>query len=571
MRQRKFGDYLRRKFGHPVYRVPIELPVGCPHRAADGSGGCAFCGDDGARARHLRPGAPLAEQVAGGVNYIRRRYGPDNGLAAYFQAFTSTDTTPEKLRRWISEVLDAAGFDAVIIGTRPDCLPEGMLALLTELAAGIELWVELGVQSADDATLARVNRGHDFAAVERAAAALAAENIKVAAHVILGLPGEGGRDFIRTAEKIAALPFAAVKIHNLLVLKDSPLAAEYAANPFPTMNEYEYAAALRDFLNHLPEDWLVMRLTADADPGNVAAPKWLMDKGRFLAYLASLEDRPAGPVVMTADGSLTAYHPVYRQHFHSLAGAAAEAENKFIIPSRLRERLEAGDTRLLDIGFGLGYNAVAAAAAARDVGGGELDIISIERDPQTLALAAETHRDDSAAGIIRGLRGNGRWQEGGVRIQLIAGDARQSVKLLPDGWFDVIFLDAFSPDRNPELWTYDFLRLTVRKLAPGGALVTYSASLSVRGALLRLGMTVGNTKAFGRRRPGTIASPDAVEIAEPLSRRELEIITKSTAGLAYRDPCLSAAPGEIHAWRRKLTARLRRRGVPKWFKSSVSR
>ena len=201
-----FSDYLAKRYGRKLYRIPLDLALGCPNREGGFGAGCAFCAEDGSRARHLSRHLDLAGQVAAGVEFARCRYGAEPPYIAYFQAFTSTFAPAEKLRRLYREALAAADFKVVIIGTRPDALPEPVLDLLSELAREYELWIELGVQSSHDRTLELIRRGHDFAATVKAANQLAERGINAACHVIAGLPGESAEDFFRTAERIAAVP-----------------------------------------------------------------------------------------------------------------------------------------------------------------------------------------------------------------------------------------------------------------------------------------------------------------------------------------------------------------------------
>ena len=584
-----FKDYLKRRFGRPLFRVPIDPPFPCPHRVADGGRGCAFCAEDGARARHLRHGLDLGEQISRGVEYVRRRYGAEGGLIAYFQSFTPTNAPVDDLRRFYLDALGMADFDMAIVATRPDCLPDDVLAFLAELNSRLPLWVELGVQTANDATLRLVNRGHDFQATKDAAIRLHAAGIESAAHIILGLPGEDLRDFRATADAVSALPFSAVKIHNLLVLKNTPLAAEYAGRSdgsYPEirpMDEYEYADALAEVLPRFPRDWPIMRLVADAPPERVVAPKWWMSKGRFLEYLKRRLANPAPtagmPAVETGDGSPTLYHPGYRQHFHTTAGAASETVEKFLKPVRLEETLSAGrDVSILDVGFGLGLNALSAAALAERVRGGRVDILSLEIDRKAveaaLALAmegawsgAEAFSGIDVAGILERVLAAGRAEGTFFSLELRFGDARAGASS-SSGPFDAVFLDPFSPDANPELWTYDFIRLLAGKLSERGVVATYSGSMPVRGAMARAGLLVGATAPFGRRRSGTIASFDPGRVESPLDAREMAILLESTAGVAYRDPPLDWDRVKIRAFRAKLVTELRRRGVPKWLKRS---
>ena len=640
-----FKDYIMKEYGKPLYRVPIDLPLSCPHRVKGGGKGCIYCPEDGARARHLKNNLDLKTQVETGIKYIRSRYGEKVGLIAYFQSFTNTNAPIEELKKYYSEVLSYANFAMVIISTRPDCLPDDVLNYLSELNGQYELWIELGVQSANDATLELINRQHDFKCVKDAVAKLAERNIKTAAHVIIGLPGEDICDFRNTAAELAKLPFSGIKIHNLLVLKNTPLASMYhqqqnllsvteahnyaktsmrkpAATPciegidsagaavLLPMNEYEYADALIDFLKLIPSEWPLMRITADAPPEDIIAPKWWMKKGQFIEYIRDRVENPANfangmPKVKTEDGSYTLYHPEYKQHFHSLAGAETEAEKKFIEPCEIRKALNDGKhLKILDIGFGLGTNALAAVKAAEEVQKGSVSIISLEKDLKTLKIAAELAPNNK---ILATLAKKQEWSSSSslrspsanskntpmskpspdnnrlnpsacvlrsesasyfkTEIKIILGDARQSI-LTFDDKFDAIFLDPFSHEANPELWTYDFIHKLAGLLAPDGVIATYSAAFPVRGAMLRAGLTLGETPSFGRKKGGTIASFANNKIISPLPSKDLNIILKSTAGTPYRDPDFSGTREKISDVRKKLVKRLQSKGIPKWYKTN---
>jgi radical SAM protein (TIGR01212 family) len=571
-----FKDYLLEHYGRQMHRIPIDLPLSCPNREKNSGAGCIYCADDGNRARHLRHNLSLPDQVARGIEYVKTRYYGGPPYIAYFQSFTNTNAPVEILRNYYSEALSLANFKLMIVSTRPDCLGSEILDLLCEFKQRYDVWVELGVQTSNEKTLQLIRRGHSFEDVKTAATRLFERGIKSAAHVIIGLPGEVQDDFRQTARDIAELPFSAVKLHNLLALKNTPLAKMYADPAFEpqikVMNEYEYAAAAADFLRLLPDDWTVMRVTADADEKDVIAPKWWMKKGQFLDYLCKYMECggnfPDGiPGTKTEDGSLTLYHPEYRQHFHTLAGAVSEARHKFIIPSKLHVRLIAQrEVKALDIGFGLGYNVFEAVKTAQSAAKGKLSVISLEKDIRTLQAASRLFAEDSLElRILNALLTSGSFKSDFAEITLLAGDARHSVKSLKQG-FDCIYLDGFSPDINPELWTLDFFRELKRLLHPSGIIVTYSSAYPVRGAILKCGLQVGETDAFGRRRGGTAAAIDSSIIERPVDEKDINIILKSTAGAPYRDPAFDNAALWILEHHKRVIARLRSLGIPKWFK-----
>ena len=567
-----FRDYLAERYGKALQRIPFDLGLSCPHRRKDGSGGCAFCAENGAAARHLSSEMSLAEQAARGIAYVRERYGAEAPYLAYFQSFTNTFAEVDVLRRLSEEALGTADYRAVLIATRPDCLSGDCIEYLASLNRRYEVWIELGVQTANDRTLRKINRGHDFAAVEDAVKRLDAHGIKVAAHVILGLPGETRSDFRATAEKIASLPFSGIKAHNLLVLKGTPMARMFHDGEVSALNEYEYADALADFLAILPERTVVMRLCADADASEVIAPKWWMKKGQFLSMFRTLfEARAAGRddgvrVVRTEDGSCTLYHPGFRQHFHSVAGARTESWKKYIEPCRVEERLREGSSvSVLDIGFGMGYNVAALAELAERAGAGFLRAVSLEMDRTTLHHALSLP-DFPRRDVLEALASGTCYRSRHAEITIAWGDARQFVRDTADS-FDFLFLDAFSPDRNPELWTLDFVSALKRILKPDGVLATYSSAYPFLGALLKNGFSVAESTPFGRKRGGIVASLRRLEHLPALREKDRRIALESTAGTPYRDPSLDWSREQILSDHAARVMALRASGVPKWFRA----
>jgi len=559
-----FKDYLISKYDKPLYRIPINLAMSCPNRQK--GGGCSFCPENGARATHLKRNLDLKNQVLDGVKFLKRRYNATPPYIAYFQAYTSTNDSIENIKMYYEEVLKYEDFAMIIIGTRADCLSEKIVDYLSELNKTYNLWVEIGVQTSNDRTLERINRGHDFEQVIEAVNCLDRKKIKTAAHIILGLPGENIEDYLQTANDIAKLPFSGVKVHNLLVLKNTQLAKEYNIEKFETLNEYEYANALKKVLIHLPEHWIIMRINADYD--NIIAPKWWMKKGQFLDYFKNfffeINDISL-PKIRTNDGSFTFFHPKYKQHFHTLAGAQTEALKKFIIPSKLEKKLSNDKVLyLLDIGFGLGYNAFEAIKCSMK-NNTKLEITSLEQDLETLHISQSLFdKNDIEHKILTALINKQYWSNGSSNIKLIINDARQSVKQL-DIIFDIIFLDAFSPDKNPELWSFDFIRILKNKLTAFGVIVTYSAAFPVRGAFIRNNMFIGETPAFGRKKGGTIATLDFGNIDIELSKKELNIICKSLSGVTYRDPQLNWKTKQLLLFRKKILKKLKKMGIPKWY------
>ncbi len=566
---RFFQDYLFEKFSRKVYRVPLDLGLGCP-RGGGVDKRCFFCDDDGARASHILPGMDIEEQVQKGIAFVRRRYGNDCGLFAYVQAHTGTNAPLEELRRIYLKLLLMADFDGIIVASRPDALGDDVVDFLSEIAKKIELWIELGVQSANDETLSAVNRGHDFSSVRSAVQRLDSRGINVAAHIILGLPGEGRSEFRKTAKKISALPFKAIKIHNLLILENTVFAEWYRDGKIKTMNEHEYASALIDFIKRLPQDWLLMRICADADEKKVIAPKWAMTKAQFINMIQSMlgdGDESKFREVRTADGSSTLWHPRYKEHYRSLAGARSESRIKFIEACEIRKNLEVKEKiRILEIGLGFGVNLSETLKLLRELGQNSfIEYICLEKDISGLDNAMTLGIIEAQDVVImRNLLEQKSHEEKGLKILLLEGDGRASVKKL-EGAFDAIYLDPFSTEKNLEMWTFDFLRYLAKLMTKTAILATYSSAYPVRGAMKRCGFCVGDSAPFGRRRGGTIVSFADELIKIPLSEKETRIILESTAGIPYRDPNLCDTDEIIRDRRKNLLRKLRSKSVPKWI------
>lgn len=279
-----YKQFMIDTYGAPLHRVPIDPGFGCPHREPDGSGGCTFCPPDGSRAVQTVGIKTMEGQIGRGLAFARQRYGAKRFLA-YIQAFTGTFAPASQQRELYLRLLGAFPFEAVSIGTRPDCLSESTLDVLRELRERLDVWVELGIQTVHDETLNRIRRGHTWAAGREAILKLDKEGIHVAAHVILGLPGETREHFSQTADALAGLPILAVKIHNLHVVRGAPLEHEFEAAPFAVYNEEAYAGILIDFLRRLPPQVAIMRINTDTPPDRLIAPIWKMSKGKFRQFV----------------------------------------------------------------------------------------------------------------------------------------------------------------------------------------------------------------------------------------------------------------------------------------------
>jgi radical SAM protein (TIGR01212 family) len=298
---RSFSSYLKERFGEKVYRVSLDAGFTCPNRDGTlGYEGCAYCAGAGswnAADSSSPPGsrsmaapvdpasrAPsLRAQVETGKEKARRRHGARKFIA-YFQAYTGTYGPAERLREVYDSVLDGdEEFVALAVGTRPDCVDaEKLLLLASYITRGLEVWVEYGLQTARDETLALIGRGHSAETFSNAARASRALGIKVSAHVIIGLPGEGRPDVVRTAETLGDLAVDGVKVHNLNILAGTRMAEWHAQGRVTPLGLREYASLAVDFLERLPPETVVERLVTDSDPRLLVAPRWSLKKQEVL-------------------------------------------------------------------------------------------------------------------------------------------------------------------------------------------------------------------------------------------------------------------------------------------------
>jgi radical SAM protein (TIGR01212 family) len=277
--------FLQERFGTKVYRVTLDGGFTCPN--VDGTvavGGCVFCDNRSFSPNRRLPRTTIREQVQRGVEILSARYRADRFLA-YFQAATNTYAPVAKLRRLYDEALDHPQIVGLAIGTRPDCLPEEVLDLLQNYARNRYVCLELGLQSIHDRSLDWMNRGHHFDAFVDAVYRCQDRGLDLCAHVILGLPGESRQDMLATADALAALPLNAVKIHNLHVVKNTPLEDMFRTGQVRMLDFAEYVGLVCDFLERLPPKMVIHRLNGDAPPDYLVAPLWCLEKSALLAAI----------------------------------------------------------------------------------------------------------------------------------------------------------------------------------------------------------------------------------------------------------------------------------------------
>ena len=290
-RYHSLASYLRGRFGVRVQKIPLDAGFTCPNR--DGTlsrTGCIFCNPDGSGSGMADQNISLSDQYA----FWREKFSKKHNaklFLAYLQSYSNTYAPMDRFRQVITELSRLPDLAGICLGTRPDCLEPEKLAVLAAQPVP-EIWLELGLQSSCDATLQRINRGHDAACFAEAARAAHAHGFKVCAHVMAGLPGEGRREFLDTIDFVNDLPVAGIKLHNLYVCKNTVLAAWWRRGSVRLLSRTEYIDWVLAALSRLRPDMVIHRLNADPAPGELLAPKWAGYKGDVLrALAAALEEK----------------------------------------------------------------------------------------------------------------------------------------------------------------------------------------------------------------------------------------------------------------------------------------
>lgn len=277
----QFSEELKRLFGCRVHRISVDAGFTCPNR--DGSistGGCLFCSDRGSGSFGIARGETIARQLELGKEVMVRKYKAKKFLA-YFQPYSNTYAPVQTLRTLYDAALAVPEVVGLIVGTRPDCLPEETLELLADYHRRTYFWLELGLQSPHDRTLARIGRGHDFKAFETAAKRVKELGIRLCVHVILGLPGESREEMLATPEILNELGVDGVKVHLLHVNRETQLEALYKRGELLLPERDEYVNLVCDFLERLRPGIFIQRLTGDGGK-DLVAPEWSAAKFEVL-------------------------------------------------------------------------------------------------------------------------------------------------------------------------------------------------------------------------------------------------------------------------------------------------
>ena len=283
----EFGQWLREQFPYKVQKISINAGFTCPNRdGTRGWGGCTYCNNQTFNPDYCRTEKSVTEQLEEGRRFFARKY-PDMKYLAYFQAYTNTYGDTNRLIKLYEEALATPDVVGLVIGTRPDCMPDELLDYLTELNKRTFLLVEYGIESTNDNTLQRINRGHNYATAIDAITRTAEAGIITGAHLILGLPGETHDNLLSHATRLSQLPLHTIKLHQLQLIRGTHMGNEYEQHPerfdIPDIDTYIDRAI--DFTERLRPDIVIERFVSQSPAHLLIAPHWGVKNHEFTARL----------------------------------------------------------------------------------------------------------------------------------------------------------------------------------------------------------------------------------------------------------------------------------------------
>lgn len=280
-----YSHWIRDQFPFRVQKISVDAAFSCPNRDGRLSlGGCAFCDNKTFNPSYCDRGKSITQQLEEGKAFFAKKY-PEMKYLAYFQAYSNTYAPLEELKRKYEEALAVDDVVGLVIGTRPDCVSDEALDYLQQLNQRTFLIVEYGIESANDNTLRRINRGHTFDCSRQAIIKAHQRGIITCGHIILGLPGEDEEEMLHQASTISQLPLDILKLHQLQIIKGTPLAKEYEAHPFHVFTAEEYVNLVIRYVSQLRNDLVLERFVSQSPPNMVIAPKWGLKNHEFTDLL----------------------------------------------------------------------------------------------------------------------------------------------------------------------------------------------------------------------------------------------------------------------------------------------
>lgn len=283
-RYHAYNDWAKSHLGGRYQKISIDAGFTCPNRdGAKGVGGCSFCNNEGFTPSYLREQPLILDQIETGIRFMKRRYPETKGFLAYFQSYSNTYADLEHLKRTYAPALEHPDICGIVVGTRPDCLPDETLDYLAELAKSTMIELEIGIESCNDEVLRECLRGHDFACTQDAIERAAKRGLFITGHLLLGLPLETEESLIEGAKALSALPIDALKFHQLQIVNHTRLANQYREDPasVPLLSPERYIDAVIDMLEQLPPSVKIQRIGSEVPPHIRVSPDWGMRLSRF--------------------------------------------------------------------------------------------------------------------------------------------------------------------------------------------------------------------------------------------------------------------------------------------------
>lgn len=279
----EFPFFLKKYFPYKVQKISVNAGFTCPNRdGSKGFGGCTYCNNQTFNPEYCRNEKSITQQLEEGKLFFAHKY-PEMKYLAYFQAYTNTYGELERLKRMYEEALTVEDVVGLVIGTRPDCMPNELLQYLEALNKQTFLLIEYGIESTLDRTLLRINRGHTYQDTIDAVRRTAAAGILTGGHVILGLPGETAADLIEQAGVLSRLPLTTLKLHQLQLIKGTRMAHEYELNPedFHLFGVDDYIDLLVEYIQRLRSDLVLERFVSQSPKDLLIAPEWGLKNYEF--------------------------------------------------------------------------------------------------------------------------------------------------------------------------------------------------------------------------------------------------------------------------------------------------
>ncbi|MCQ2059345.1 MAG: TIGR01212 family radical SAM protein [Bacteroidaceae bacterium] len=282
-----FNAFVRSRLGCKVQKISVNGGFSCPNR--DGkisTGGCTFCSNAAFTPSYCNAQDSVKEQLDKGIRFFSHKY-TDCRYLAYFQSYTNTYAPLDRLRQAYESALQVDGVKGLIISTRPDCMSDELTDYLSHLSEKYFVLVEFGVESADNTTLRRINRGHTFEQACETICKVSSKGIMTGAHLILGLPGEDENNILSQADAIAQLPLTTIKLHQLQIIENTPIEREFREKPqdFIHFTIDSYISLLADYIERLNPAFVIDRFVTQSPNGMVLWPCWGIKSYRYVSML----------------------------------------------------------------------------------------------------------------------------------------------------------------------------------------------------------------------------------------------------------------------------------------------